>query len=66
MRGAGACGRLIAAVEGKAAAAAIPMPWLYTNRAGHIYARFGWRNTGTVEYGGRPFVLMRRDLGDRA
>lgn len=58
----GHAGRLIAAVEQEARAAAFPTLWLYTNAAERIYVRAGWCTVETVQHGGRPFALMRRDL----
>ena len=61
-RGQGYAAHLIAAVEAAARAAGIPRLWLYTRAAERIYARAGWRTVATVEHGGKPFALMRRDL----
>lgn len=61
-RGRGHAARLIAAVEREARAASISTLWLYTNTAERIYARAGWRTVETVQHGGKPFALMRRDL----
>jgi GNAT superfamily N-acetyltransferase len=41
-RGRGYAARLVAAVEQAAAAAGIPMIWLYTSKAERIYAQAGW------------------------
>lgn len=59
-RGQGYAGRLVAAVEQEAAAAAIPMLWHYTEKAERIYARVGWETVETIQYNGRSFALMRR------
>ena len=59
-RGQGYAARLVAAVERAAAAAGIPMLWLYTSKPERIYARMGWETLETVQHNGRPCALMRR------
>lgn len=59
-RGRGYAARLVAAVEQAAAAAGIPMIWLYTSKAERIYARVGWETIETVQHNGRAVALMRR------
>jgi GNAT superfamily N-acetyltransferase len=61
-RGRGHAGRLISAVEKEARTASIPTLWLYTNTAERIYARAGWQTVETVQHGGKPVALMRREL----
>jgi GNAT superfamily N-acetyltransferase len=62
VRGLGHAGRLVSAVEQAARDAAIPTLWLYANKAERIYARAGWRTVETIQLGGNPFALMRRDF----
>jgi N-acetylglutamate synthase-like GNAT family acetyltransferase len=62
LRGRGNAGHLILAVEQAARSASIPTLWLYTNKAERIYARVGWQTVETIQHGGKPFALMRRDL----
>jgi len=62
VRGRGYAGHLIAAVEAQARTAGIATLWLYTKAAQRVYARAGWRTVDTVQHGGKPFALMRRDL----
>lgn len=62
-RGRGHAGRLMTAVEERARGACIATLWLYTNTAERIYARAGWRTVEAVQHNGKPFALMRRDLG---
>jgi GNAT superfamily N-acetyltransferase len=62
-RGQGYAARLMAAVESEAYAASISTLWLYTNTAERIYARAGWQTVGIIQHNGKPFVLMRREIG---
>lgn len=64
-RGRGYAAQLVAAVEDAAREAAIPMLWLYTNTAERIYTRIGWRTAEIVFHDGKPYVVMRRDLGSK-
>lgn len=64
-RGRGHAVRLVAAVEAEAIALGIPTLWLYTRSAEGLYARIGWRTTGTFPYRDRLYALMRRDLPER-
>jgi GNAT superfamily N-acetyltransferase len=61
-RGQGHATRLVAAVEQECRSLSIPTLWLYTNTAERLYARAGWQTVETVEHGGKPFALMRRNL----
>jgi GNAT superfamily N-acetyltransferase len=61
-RGQGHAVRLIAAVEAECRKAMVPTLWLYTNTAERLYTRVGWKTVETIQHGGEPFALMRRDL----
>ena len=65
-RGRGHVVHLIEAVEAACRSAAIPVVWLYTAGAEHVYARAGWHSVETIQrLGRRPVTLMRRDLTSR-
>jgi GNAT superfamily N-acetyltransferase len=65
-RGRGHVVHLIEAVEAACRFAAIPVVWLYTAGAEHVYARAGWHSVETIQrLGRRPVTLMRRDLTSR-
>jgi GNAT superfamily N-acetyltransferase len=53
---------LVRHVEAFAAAASIPVLWLYTSRAEGLYLRLGWQTVGLERQRDRDVVLMRRDL----
>jgi GNAT superfamily N-acetyltransferase len=61
-RGRGHAGPLISAVEQAARTASILTLWLYTNTAERIYARAGWQTVESVQHGGKPVVLMKREI----
>jgi len=62
-RGQGLAALLIGAVEDECRKSSIRRLWLYTDKAENVYARAGWRTVETIEHGGKPCALMRRDLG---
>lgn len=61
-RGRGYSTALVRQVEAFAAAAAVPVMWLYTSTAEPLYARLGWRRAGLERERGQEVVLMRRSL----
>ncbi|MBD0275375.1 MAG: GNAT family N-acetyltransferase [Acetobacteraceae bacterium] len=63
-RGRGHATALVRRVEAFAAAASVPVLWLYTWTAEPLYARLGWRRAGleTDRKRGREVVLMTRRL----
>ena len=63
-RGRGHATALVRRVEAFAAAASVPVLWLYTWTAEPLYARLGWHRTGLERdrKRGREVVLMTRRL----
>ena len=63
-RGRGHATALVRRVEAFAAAASVPVLWLYTWTAEPLYARLGWRRAGLERdrKRGREVVLMTRRL----
>ncbi len=61
-RGRGHATALVRQVEGFAAAAGVPVLWLYTATAAALYGRLGWQSVGQEQDRGKPVVLMRRVL----
>lgn len=61
-RNRGCATALVEAVEAAAREASVATLWLYTGTAERLYARAGWRTVDRFDHGGRPNVLMRRDL----
>ena len=63
-RGRGHATALVRRVEAFAAAASVPVLWLYTWTAEPLYARLAWRRAGleTDQKRGREVVLMTRRL----
>ncbi len=61
-RGRGHAAALVRRVEASAAAASVPVLWLYTATAEPLYARLGWRRVGTERDKGKEVALMRRVL----
>jgi GNAT superfamily N-acetyltransferase len=64
-RGRGHAAALVRRVEASAAAASVPVLWLYTATAEPLYARLGWRRAGLERNRGADVVLMKRLLSDR-
>ena len=62
-RGRGYATALIRRAEAFAAAACVPVLWLYTLSAEPFYARLGWQRVGVEREGDQDVVLMRRSLG---
>ena len=62
-RGRGYATALIRRAEAFAAAACVPVLWLYTLTAEPFYARLGWQRVGVEQEDGDEVVLMRRCLG---
>ena len=62
-RGRGLARLVVTAVESAARTGGFTTLWLFTARAGGLYAGLGWRDAGTVLDHGNPYPLMRRDLG---
>lgn len=57
---------LVRQVEAFAAAASVPVLWLYTATAEPLYARLGWERAGLEQEGSHEVVVMRRALsGER-
>jgi len=65
-RGRGYATALVQRVEAFAAAASVPVLWLYTATAEPLYARLGWRRAGLERDGGKEVVLMKRVLSGEA
>lgn len=61
-RGRGHAVSLVRHVEAFAAAASVPLLWLYTWTAEPLYARLGWEKVGLERDKGQEVVLMRRLL----
>lgn len=61
-RNRGCATALVGAVEAAAREASVATLWLYTATAERLYARAGWRTVDSFDHGGRPNMLMRRDL----
>lgn len=61
-RGRGRATALVRRVEAFAAAASVPVLWLYTSTAEPLYARLGWQRAGLEQERGHEVVLMRRLL----
>ena len=53
---------LVAAIEAHARKVGCNRLHLYTSGAETYYARLGWRVSERFPWGGKPFVLMQRDL----
>ena len=62
-RGRGYATALIRRAEAFAAAACVPVLWLYTLTAEPFYVRLGWQRVGVEQEDGHDVVLMRRSLG---
>ncbi len=63
-RGRGHATALVRRVEASAAAASVPVLWLYTATAESFYARLGWRRAGVERETGHEVVLMMRFLSE--
>ena len=61
-RGRGYATALVRRVEAFAAAASVPVLWLYTWTAEPLYVRLGWRRVGLEQDRGQEVVLMTRRL----
>ena len=61
-RGRGYATALVKRAEAFAAAAFVPVLWLYTLTAEPFYERLGWRRAGIERENGHAVVLMKRSL----
>ncbi len=61
-RGRGHATALVRRVEVFAAAASVPVLWLYTSTAEPLYARLGWERVGSERDKGAEVALMKRTL----
>ncbi len=62
-RGSGVGGKLIAAIEAKAAALNFPALHLFTEDQQALYARRGWQEIQSLDFEGKRVSLMRKNLG---